>query len=106
MNINQLVVMVALSAGSATVHAAPGNAEAGKGKISACQGCHGIPGYKASFPYVYSVPRLGGQHPQYIAKALAEYKSGERNQPTMHGIAAVLSEQDMADIAAYYGAQK
>jgi len=106
MKINRLIVMVVLGAGGAMVHAAPGNPDAAKDKISVCQGCHGIPGYKAAFPYVYSVPRLGGQHPQYIAKALAEYKSGERNQPTMHGIAAVLSEQDMADIAAYYGAQK
>ena len=71
-----------------------------------CEGCHGIPGYKASFPHVYSVPRLGGQHPEYIAKALSAYKSGERDHPTMRGIAAVLSEQDMADIGAYYGAQK
>lgn len=106
MKINQLVVIVALGAASAMVHAAPGNPEAGKGKISACEGCHGIPGYKASFPHVYSVPRLGGQHPEYIAKALAAYKSGERSHPTMRGIAAVLSEQDMADIGAYYGAQK
>ena len=106
MKINQLVVIVALGAGSAMVHAAPGNPEAGKGKISVCEGCHGIPGYKASFPHVYSVPRLGGQHPEYIAKALSAYKSGERDHPTMRGIAAVLSEQDMADIGAYYGAQK
>lgn len=106
MKINKLVVMMVLGAGSVLVQAAPGNPEAGKGKISACEGCHGIPGYKATFPHVYSVPRLGGQHPEYIAKALAQYKSGERSHPTMRGIAANLSEQDMADIGAYYGAQK
>lgn len=106
MKINQLVVIVALGAGSAMVQAAPGNPEAGKAKISTCEGCHGIPGYKTTFPYVYSVPRLGGQHPEYIAKALAEYKGGERNHPTMRAIAAVLSEQDMADIGAYYGAPR
>lgn len=106
MKINKLVVMMVLGAGSVLVQAAPGNPEAGKAKISTCEGCHGIPGYKTTFPQVYSVPRLGGQHPEYIAKALAAYKGGERNHPTMRAIAAVLSEQDMADIGAYYGAQK
>ena len=81
---------------------AAGDAAAGKQKISMCQGCHGIPGYKTAFPAVYHVPKLGGQNPDYIVKALQGYKSGERSHPTMRAVAAGLSEQDMADLAAYY----
>jgi cytochrome c553 len=69
-----------------------------------CIGCHGIAGYKTAFPEVYSVPKIGGQHPAYIVKALQAYKSGDRNHPSMKGIAATLSDKDMADLAAYYGA--
>jgi cytochrome c553 len=82
--------------------AVDGNAEAAKQKISMCVGCHGIPGYRTTFPDVYHVPKLGGQHAAYIVKALEAYKSGERSHPTMRSIAAGLSEQDMADLAAYY----
>lgn len=71
-----------------------------------CEGCHGIPGYKTAFPEVYSVPKLGGQHAAYIVKALQEYKKGERTHPSMRAIAATLSDQDMADLAAYYSSEK
>ncbi len=84
--------------------AAEGNPSAGKQKDSMCQGCHGIPDYRTAFPDVYSVPKIGGQHAAYIVKALQAYKSGERNHPTMKAIAATLSEQDMADLAAFYAA--
>ncbi|MCC6534937.1 MAG: cytochrome c [Burkholderiales bacterium] len=80
-----------------------GDAQAAQNKIAMCQGCHGIDGYRMAFPEVYRVPRLGGQHPAYIVKALQAYKSGTRNSPTMRAIAASLSEKDMADLAAYYG---
>src|SRR5690242_14920032 len=80
-----------------------GNAEAAKGKISMCIGCHGIPMYKTAFPEVYSVPMIAGQSPDYIVKALQAYRSGDRSHPTMRGIARGLSDQDMADVAAYYG---
>ncbi len=69
-----------------------------------CGGCHGIPGWRTAFPEVYGVPKIGGQHPGYLVKALQEYKSGERSHPSMRAIAASLSDQDMADLAAYYGA--
>jgi cytochrome c553 len=92
------------SGGSA--FALDGNAEAAKAKVSMCQGCHGIPMYKASFPKVYSVPMIGGQQAAYIVKALGEYKSGDRNHPTMRAIAQGLSEQDIADVAAYYSTAK
>jgi cytochrome c553 len=84
---------------------AGGDAAAGRQKVSMCQGCHGIPGYKTVFPAVYSVPKLGGQNPAYIVKALQGYKSGARSHPTMRAIAAGLSDQDMADVAAYYAAE-
>lgn len=80
-----------------------GSAEAGKKKIAMCEGCHGISGYKTAYPEVYHVPKLGGQQPTYLVRALQAYKSGERSHPSMRGIAAGLSEQDMADLAAYYG---
>jgi cytochrome c553 len=83
--------------------AAPqGNADAGGKKASMCEGCHNIAGYKTVFPVVYRVPRLDGQHAAYIVKALRGYKSGERTHPSMKGIAASLSDQDMADLAAFY----
>ena len=83
-----------------------GDAEAAKSKVAMCIGCHGIPGYKASFPEVYRVPMLGGQSEKYIASALNAYKKGERKHPTMVGIAQGLSDQDIADVAAYYAQQK
>ncbi|GAA5181537.1 hypothetical protein GCM10025771_28690 [Niveibacterium umoris] len=89
-----------------TAFAVQGNPDAGRKKVSMCLGCHGIPDYKATFPSVYHVPKLGGQHPEYLVKALQAYKSGDRSHPTMKGIVETLSEQDMADIAAYFGAQK
>ncbi len=82
--------------------AADGNFQAGKQKDSMCQGCHGIPDYRTAFPSVYSVPKIGGQHAAYIVKALQAYKSGERAHPSMRAIAASLSDQDMADLAAFY----
>ena len=68
-----------------------------------CIGCHGIPGYKTAYPHVYHVPKIAGQQPAYIVNALKAYKSGERSHPSMRGIAASLTDQDMADLAAYYG---
>jgi cytochrome c553 len=83
-----------------------GDVKAAKNKVAMCIGCHGIAGYKASFPEVYRVPTLGGQNEKYIAAALTAYKKGERNHPTMVGIAKGLSDQDIADLAAYYAQQK
>ena len=96
-------------AGIANVAAAAdvvGNAKAAENKVSMCIGCHGISGYKASFPEVYQVPMLGGQSEKYLESALKAYQKGERKNPTMRGIAASLSEQDMADLATYYAQQK
>jgi len=79
-----------------------GDPVAGAQKTQMCAGCHGIEGWRTAFPEVYSVPKIAGQHEAYIAKALQEYKSGERAHPSMRAIAATLSDKDMADLAAYY----
>jgi cytochrome c553 len=81
-----------------------GDAKAGEKKNAMCIGCHGIVGYQASFPEIHKVPKISGQGAKYIASALTAYKKGERRHPTMRGVAAPLSDQDIADLAAYYSA--
>lgn len=81
-----------------------GNAAAGHEKARMCIGCHGISGWRTAYPEVYRVPMIYGQHAAYIIKALQGYKSGERSHPSMRAIASSLSDQDMADLATYYGA--
>ncbi len=100
-----LGLMLFALAGAALAQVPLGNAEAAKSKISMCIGCHGIPGYKTVFPHVYHVPMITGQTPLYIANALQAYKSGARTHPSMRGIAQGLTEQDMADLAAYYSTE-
>ena len=104
----KLLTMVVLGAAATAAQAqeVKGNVEAARDKVAMCIGCHGIPGYRASFPEVYEVPMIGGQSAKYIANALQEYKKGGRKHPTMRGIAATLSDQDIADVAAYYAQQK
>jgi cytochrome c553 len=101
---NTIVAVLALAAPAlAAAQATNGDAAAGARKTQMCAGCHGIDGWRTAYPEVYSVPKIGGQHPAYIVQALKEYKSGERSHPSMRAIAASLSDQDMADLAAYYG---
>ncbi len=83
-----------------------GDAKAAVDKVSMCIGCHGIEGYKASFPEVYHVPMIAGQNAEYIVLALQEYANGTRTFPTMEAIAKTLSPQDIADLAAYYSGLK
>jgi cytochrome c553 len=101
-----LTTLFALAVASVTAlsHAqeAKGDVEAGKQKIAMCIGCHGIPGYQASFPEVHKVPMISGQSAKYISSALVAYQKGERKHPTMRGIAESLSEKDIADVSAYY----
>lgn len=98
---NLLLALGMLLAFSGVTQAA-GDAAAAKEKTSMCEGCHGIPGYKTAFPTAYHVPKLGGQHAEYIIKALEGYKNGTRSHPTMTGLAKTLSQQDIEDFAAYY----
>ena len=98
--------MAALSLTAPMMVQAAGDPTAGAKKVFQCQGCHGIPGTKTAFPELYSVPKLGGQHANYIVQALQSYKKGDRPHATMHAIASDLTDQDMADIAAYYSGTK
>jgi cytochrome c553 len=96
-----LALLVTAPANAQTAQPA-GDPERGRQKASMCVGCHNIPGYRTAFPFVYHVPRLDGQHAPYIVNALRAYKSGERTHPSMRAIAAGLSDEDMADLAAFY----
>ncbi len=79
-----------------------GDAKAGQSKAAMCIGCHGIVGYQASFPEIYKAPMISGQSAKYISNSLLAYQKDERKHPTMKAISASLSEQDMADLGAFY----
>lgn len=96
------VLVASVTAISAHAQDIKGDAKAGEAKNAMCIGCHGIHGYQASFPEIYKVPKISGQNAKYIASALNAYKKGERKHPSMRGIAESLSDQDIADLAAYY----
>ena len=89
-----------LALGAALTAHAAGDAKQGEQKFYTCVGCHGIEGYRNAYPD-YEVPRLRHQHAAYLIAALQEYRAGERPHSTMHAQAASLSEQDLADMAAY-----
>lgn len=95
--------VTALSSG-AMAQEIKGDAKAGQHKVDMCIGCHGILGYQTAFPEVYKVPKISGQGAGYIAAALNEYKTGARKHPSMRGIADSLTDQDIADVAAFYSA--
>lgn len=90
---------------SAIAQGVAGDVKAGQSKAEMCIGCHGIPGYQNSFPEVHKVPKISGQSDKYIIASLNAYKKGDRRHPTMRGIAGALTEQDMADLAAFYASQ-
>jgi cytochrome c553 len=97
-----LVAMVSVL-GLNTAHAASatkGDATRGKSLVYTCAGCHGVPGYENAYPN-YRVPMIAGQKEGYILQALHEYRDGSRKHPTMHAQASSLTDQDIADIAAY-----
>ena len=94
-------MLVATQTEAQTV-APAGDPQKGSQKVQMCQGCHGILGWRTAYPEVYHVPKIAGQHPAYIVAALKEYRAGQRKHPSMDAITATLSDQDMADLAAYY----
>ena len=98
------IFVIAVSFGTVAAFAqdVKGDAKAGESKNAMCSGCHAIKGYQASFPEVHKVPMISGQSAKYIVSSLNAYKKGERKHPSMRGIAETLSEQDIADLAAYY----
>jgi cytochrome c553 len=75
--------------------------EAGKAKTALCMGCHGADGNSINVIW----PRLAGQHASYLEKQLRDYKSGKRANPTMQGMVATLTDEDIVNVAAYYEAQ-
>lgn len=100
------LLVLASSAHVAIAADVVGKPKDAENKVAMCIGCHAIPGYKATFPEVYQVPKIGGQSAKYIESALKAYRKGERKHPSMRGIAGSLSDQDIADLAAYYAQQK
>jgi cytochrome c553 len=98
-----LTLSLIFSAAVAAQTPAPsGDAAKGEEKTRMCEGCHGIEGWRTAYPEVYHVPKLGGQHAAYIVQALHEYKNGDRSHPSMRAIAASLTDQDIANLAAYF----
>lgn len=96
---NKLLVSLVLSLGVAgSAHALEGDAEAGQGKVAVCGACHGPDG-NSPLP---NFPKLAGQGERYLLKQLVDIKEGARVVPEMTGMLDPLSEQDLADIAAYY----
>lgn len=93
------------AAAPAAPSAAPAPSTANDSRVAMCIGCHSIPGYQASFPQVYKVPMISGQSQKYLEAALQAYKKGERKHPTMRGVAASLSDQDITFVAAHYAQQ-
>lgn len=98
--IRALTLSLAMAGMSASVAAQ--DAKAGEKLAAMCIGCHGIAGYQSSFPEVHRVPMISGQNAKYIVAALTAYQKGERKHPSMRGIAGSLTEQQMADLGAYY----
>ena len=103
MKIGNVLAIILMSVGLASVAQAAGNAAAGEKIVTGvCAACHGIDGNSV----ISTNPKLAQQHPEYIAKQLANFKSGERKNAVMSGMAASLSPEDMANVAAYFGSQK
>ena len=98
---------VALVWGSTPILASADEATIERGRTLAgtCLGCHGVPSYTNVYPS-YHVPKLGGQHAEYIVAALKAYKSGERAHSTMQAHSVRLSEEQIQDIAVYFSSLK
>ncbi len=94
------------SAQQASAPLTPPAADVSRGSVlsETCMGCHGIPGYRNTYPS-YRVPKLGGQHPEYLVIALQGYKNDTRPHKTMHAQAASLNDQDMKDVAAFFSSE-
>lgn len=97
----KLAIAALVMFGAVGTATAAGDAAAGKTKSATCAACHGMDGNSVNPIW----PKLAGQHATYIAKQLADFKAGARKDPTMMGMSAPLSEQDMADLGAYFATQ-
>jgi len=83
---------------------ADGDARNGRALTETCLGCHAIENYHTAYP-MYMVPKLGGQNEDYLVAALTEYRDGARMHKTMNAQAATLSDQEIADVAAYFASR-
>ena len=102
MNRHSLQFVLAVAAAGACFGAHAANLDAGKAKAAeVCAACHGDGGNSTAPDF----PRLAGQHRDYLAKALRDYKSGQRKNAIMQGFAAALTRDDIDNLAAYFAAQ-
>ena len=102
MKCRSLVVVAAVTVVGASAGAHAANSDAGKAKAAeVCTACHGADGNSVAPDF----PKLAGQHRDYLAKALRDYKSGQRKNAIMTGFAAALSKDDIENLAAYYAAK-
>jgi cytochrome c553 len=101
MKASQFGVIVLVLSGLITFTANAADIEAGKGKTAVCAGCHGADGNSPSPTW----PSLAGQHATYIYKQLKDFKEGRRSDATMTGMVAMLNDEDMRNVAAYYESQ-
>ena len=99
---NKVLVSLLLTLGLTGVAQAAGDAQAGQGKVAVCGACHGVDGNSPAPNF----PKLAGQGEPYLLKQLRDIKSGNRQVVEMTGLLDNLSDQDMADIAAYFASQK
>lgn len=97
-----LAVVAVLTLSNATLAVAAGDVSAGKEKSAVCVACHAADGNSLAPDF----PKIAGQNAGYLAKQLAEFKSGKRENAIMYPIAQALSEQDMLDLAAYFASQE
>lgn len=95
-------VMFAATMLISSVAFAGGDAEAGKAASATCAACHGADGNST----VSTNPKLAGQYESYLIQALKSYRSGARQNATMSGFASALSDQQIADLAAYFSSQE
>ncbi|PCI19150.1 MAG: cytochrome C [Piscirickettsiaceae bacterium] len=98
----KLLPIVAVLASFVTSQAFAGDATAGKAKSAQCAACHGVTGISPMGLY----PNLAGQKEQYLAKQLSDFRSGARKDPTMQAMVAALSDDDVANLAAFYSSVK
>jgi cytochrome c553 len=102
MRLALLAMVISLGTGSIAAQPLTGDSKMGAQRAAMCSGCHGIDGLRNAYPEVFRIPKIGNQHPEYIIAALQAYRSGERSHPTMRAIASALTDQAMADLAAFY----
>lgn len=103
MNLRNTAALLLLAVAAPALAAGPkGNPVAGQEKSKTCASCHGPTGNE-TLDGTY--PKLAGQYPEYLAKALRDYRSGERKNAIMAGFAGALTDEDIDDLSAFYGSQ-